>query len=205
MDWDFEDVSATFKKVSKQVITIGREGALMPDITRILELLTESLEKLFLECHRVGAIPKKIKPQFPSSNNLNIKFSLKQIQTVLTTVKNLFSALSRFIQKYSDEPFNVLTYLNMNRIAKAERNVKLAHDRMQVLMKMGYLLKVQNAGIVMRCAVRWLRKTRQSKREQINATLPLDDDEPVPVTPKKLKEDQPDPAETSEFQSGLFD
>ena len=79
MDWDFEDVSATFKKVSKQVITIGREGALMPDITRILELLTESLEKLFLECHRVGAIPKKIKPQFPSSNNLNIKFSLKQI------------------------------------------------------------------------------------------------------------------------------
>ena len=78
MDWDFEEVSQTFKDVAKQVVNIGRESAIMPDITRILELLTESLEKLFLECHRVGAIPKKIKPQFPSTNALGIKFSLKQ-------------------------------------------------------------------------------------------------------------------------------
>ena len=107
MDWDFEDVTSTFKEVCKQVINIQRESAVMPDVTRILECLTESVEKLFLECHRVGAIPKKVKPQFPNPNTLNIKFALKQIASVLTTAKNLFSALKRFVAKYNDEPFNV--------------------------------------------------------------------------------------------------
>ena len=59
---------------------------------------------------------------------------------------------------------------------------------------------------MMRCAVRWLRKTRQSKRDKHNATLPLDDDEPVPITPTKIPQEPPPPLETSNasFQSGLF-
>ena len=58
----------------------------------------------------------------------------------------------------------------------------------------------------MRCAVRWLRRTRLLKRERHNATLPLDEDEPVAVTPTKVPKEPPPPLETSNasFQSGLF-
>jgi hypothetical protein len=87
--------------------------------------------------------------------------------------------------KYNDEPFNVLAYLNMNRIAKAERLVCQSHDKMKSLLKLSFVLKVQSAGLVLKCAVRWLKKTRASKAARLineDDSMSLDE-EPIPVTP----------------------
>jgi hypothetical protein len=124
------------------VVNIGRESCIMPELSKILENLTECIEKLFTECHRVGAIPKKVRPIYPSPNTIGLNFSLKQIATLLQTITNLFNSISRFIAKYGDEPFNVLSYLNMNRIAKAERMVDAAHEKMKSLLKLSFVLRV---------------------------------------------------------------
>ncbi|CAG9311927.1 unnamed protein product [Blepharisma stoltei] len=175
LNWDIKEVQNSFKKLCKSLVNVQRDLCVIDELSHILELLHDSIEKLKIECYRVGAISKSTKIQIPSSANLSAKFSLQQISLALKTLHALVTSLASFIEKYKSEPFNLFCYLNMNRIGKSERLLKQAHEKIKSLEKFSYLLRFHSIGLIFVIAVRWVRKFRGIKL-RINETMNFEED-----------------------------
>lgn len=176
LKWDIDSVKNSFKALCKSLIHVLREVCVMEDLTFILELLTESFEKLKTECIRIGAVPKATPLPKISAANISVKFALQQAAIALKTTECLYNTLLRFFEKYSNEPFDLLNYVNMNRIGKAERLLMCAGERIKALEKFSYLLRFHSLGLLFVCAARWIKKARISLPKRANMTLDLDED-----------------------------
>lgn len=198
--WDLTPVQKTFKSLCRILVTLHRDVCVIEELSHILELLHDCVDKMKIECYRVGAIAKGTEVKLPSSANISAKFSLQQIAVAIRGLGSLFNSLTHFVEKYKEEPFNLMCYLNMNRISKAERLLQAAHDKMQKLLKFSYVLKMQSIGLVFVCVSRWLRKIRGPRSED---TLTLDDDGNMVTRrnkPQSIDIGSPDES----FREGLF-
>ena len=201
LTWDLTTVQKTFKSLCRTLVTIQRDVCVIEELSHILELLHDSVEKMKIECYRVGAISKGTNVKLPSSANISAKFSLQQIAVAIRGLSSLFNSLTHFGEKYKGESFNLMCYLNMNRISKAERLLQASHEKMQKLLKFSYVLRLQSIGLVFVCVSRWLRKIRGPRRT--DDTLALEDGEDVIHRRNKAYSiDVGSPDES--FREGLF-
>jgi hypothetical protein len=176
LKWDTESLKLSFKSLCKSLINIHREVCVMDDIGHILELITETLEKLKIECLRIGAVSKTAELPKISPSNLSMKFSLQQIAVGIKTIEAFYNSLVMFFIRYKNEPFDLMNYVNMNRVGKAERLLLVSEQQMKKLEKFSYLLRFHSIGLIFVCAVRWIKRARISLPKRINQTLELDQD-----------------------------
>ena len=176
LKWDIDSVKSSFKALCRSLINVHREVCVIEDLSIIVELLTECFEKLKTECIRIGAVPKTVSLPKISASNLSMKFSLQQAAIAIKTTEALYKTLLNFFEKYNDEPFDLLNYVNMNRIGKAERLLGCAAERIRKLEKFSYLLRFHSLGLLFVCAARWIKKARISLPKRANMTLDLDED-----------------------------
>lgn len=142
----------------------------------MLELIIEAFEKLKTECLRIGAISKSVLLPKISSANISMKFSLQQAAIAIKTIESFYNSLVKFLIKYNKEPFDLMNYVNMNRIGKAERLIVCVGEKIQKLEKFSYLLRFHSLGLVFVCAVRWIKRARISLPKRANQTLDLEND-----------------------------
>jgi hypothetical protein len=76
LNWDLSEIQNIFKSLCRSLVNVHRDLCILDDLSTILELLHDSVEKMKIECYRVGAIPKGTKVKIPSSANISSKFSL---------------------------------------------------------------------------------------------------------------------------------
>lgn len=158
--WDFRTVQTSFNNLYRSLSTTSRESCLTEDLSQILIHFCAAIDQMKTECARIGAISKDTVVQPPSSVNSSVKLSLQHISVSIRTLAALFFALDSFMKKYSNEPFSIENYVNMNRVAKAERRLQLAHGKMQQLYRFVMVLKLHSIAQVFVCAVRWKNKVR---------------------------------------------
>lgn len=176
LKWDIDSLKQGFKALCKSLIYIHRETCIMDDLSYILELLTEVFEKLKTECLRTGAVSKNAPIPKIATGNISMKFSLQQAAIAIKSIEGLYNSLINFFEKYRKEPFDLMNYVNMNRIGKAERLLTAAVDRIKKLEKFSYFLRFQSLGLVFVCAVRWIKRMRINLPKRANQTIDLDDD-----------------------------
>ena len=175
LKWDFESIKDTFKSLCRSLINVHREVCVMEDLSFIVELLTESYEKLKTECLRIGALPKSARIPKVSQTNLSMKFSLQQAAVAIKAIEGFYNILMNFFEKYNSEPFNLANYVNMNRIGKAERLFEAATEKIKKLEKFSYLLRFHSLGLLFVCSVRWIKRARINLPKRANQTLDLED------------------------------
>lgn len=216
LKWDLDSLKSSFKALCKSLVHIHREVCVIDDVSFILELINEIFEKLKFECQRVGAISKSLRLPKISAGSISMKFSLQQCALGIKSIETLYTCLISFLEKYSKEDFDLLNFLNMNRIGKAERLLSGVIDRIKKLEKFSYLLRFHSLGLLCVCAVRWIKKMRINLPKRANQTLDLDDDELRNVAPKtnyddlkintELEQTGPDPLFTggNEGKDGMW-
>ena len=177
LQWDLETLKSSFKLLCKSLVHINRETCVIDDVSFILELLHEIFEKLKFECLRIGAISKTLPLPKISIGSISMKFSLQQSAISIKSIETLYSYLMYFIEKYSKEDFDLMNFINMNRIGKAERLLTAAVDKIKKLEKFSYVVRFQSIGLVFVCAVRWIKKMRINLPKRGNQTLELDGDD----------------------------
>jgi len=171
---NFAEFQKDFKQLSKSLVNVNRELCIQEDLSHVLELLSESTEKLKTECCRVGALPRSTNVPPISSANISAKFALQQMHTSLKTLPALFNSLSLFIEKYSKEPFDLFNFINMNRISKVERLVNTAHEKTKALIKFSYVVRLHSIGQFFLCVVRIKKRAKgELPTQPTNETLSL--------------------------------
>jgi hypothetical protein len=216
LKWDLESLKSSFKSLCKSLVHIHREVCVMDDVSFILELINEVFEKLKFECLRIGAISKTLPLPKISASSISMKFSLQQCALGIKSIETLYNSLILFLEKYSKEDFDLLNFLNMNRIGKAERLLNGVVEKIQKLEKFSYLLRFHSLGLLTVCAVRWIKKMRINLPKRANQTLEFDDDEIRNAMPKtnydelkintELEQSGPDPLFTggNEGKDGMW-
>lgn len=176
LQWDLDTLKSSFKLLCKSLVHIHRESCIIDDISFILELLHEIFEKLKFECLRIGAISKTLPLPKISVGSISMKFCLQQCALSIKSIETLYNYLIYFLEKYSKEEFDLMNFINMNRIGKAERLLTAVVDRIKKLEKFSYVVRFQSIGMVFVCAVRWIKKMRINLPKRGNQTLEFDED-----------------------------
>lgn len=160
--WDFAPVAFLFKQLRLALQGVSREACVIDNLASASDLLSSAAEKLRIECYRVGAISRSVEVKMPSSANLSVKFAISQLSLGFQTYANLSLSLRLFVDKYAAEPFDICKFINMNRIAKAERLFLQVQELLQTTLKDTYLLKFHSLGQLFVCAVKMRRLVRGS-------------------------------------------
>lgn len=64
------------------------------------------------------------------------------------------------MNKYMNGHYSIALYINMNRIVKAEKDLKDARDEINQLKRICSFLRIQNFGFLVNSSTRWLKKAR---------------------------------------------
>lgn len=198
--WDFSEQRRVLRRLCRSLVSVHREAAVLPDLNAILEKVADAVEKVYTECRRVGAISSKARFEMPASSAISIRYAAQQLTTGFQTIGKLLNGLSLFLEKYKNEPVSMLSYLNMNRISKAERLLAQAFEKVGALLQLTYALRFQSLGQAFLCAVRIRHRL---KHEKPNESLELPQ---IIERPKPVSRHLPPPIESPEdsFQQGLF-
>lgn len=200
--WDFAEQRKLIRRLCRSLISVHRENAVLPDLNIILEKLSDAVEKLYTECRRIGAISSKSKCEIPASSAISVHYGAQQLTSGFQTIGKLFNSLSLFLEKYKDEPISMMSYLNMNRISKAERLLSQAFTQAQALLRLSYGIRFQSLGQVFVCAVRIREKARGKHVANLSMELPEIFEKAKPVAVKQLPPQLQTPDDS--FQQGLF-
>ena len=68
------------------------------------------------------------------------------------------------MRTYVNNSFNVVMYVNMNRIIKAEYDVNLIHKEMRTLMRKANFFRLQNVIFTKYFAHKWAESTRDQMK-----------------------------------------
>jgi hypothetical protein len=160
--WDFIPVATLFKRLRQSLGNFSREACIIDELSSASDLLTAAVEKLRTECYRVGAIDRSVEVKMPGSSNVSVKFAVSQLAVGLQTYASLSHSLRLFVDKYADELFDVCRFINMNRVAKAERLFLQVAELLQKTVNEVAAVKFHSLGQAFVCAVRIRRIVKGS-------------------------------------------
>ena len=75
-------------------------------------------------------------------------------------LRKCYSVLQDFVHKFLNTNYAVSLYLNMNRLVKAEKDLKDAKEEMTQLKRICSFLRLQNFSFIINTSTRWLKKAR---------------------------------------------
>lgn len=67
----------------------------------------------------------------------------------------IFKLILAFIRTYVNNSFNIVMYVNLNRIIKAEYDINLIHKEMRTLMRKANFFRLQNVIFTKYFAHKW--------------------------------------------------
>jgi hypothetical protein len=73
----------------------------------------------------------------------------------------IFKLILAFMRTYINNSFNVVMYVNMNRIVKSEYDIILIHKEMRTIMRKANFFRVQNVIFTKYFAHKWAHSTRE--------------------------------------------
>ena len=80
---------------------------------------------------------------------------MKLIIVSYNIVGKQFRAVFDFVRKYINNSYSIASYINMNRMIKAEIDLNDVMKEMKELSKCINFLRFQNAAITVHCALKW--------------------------------------------------
>ena len=146
-------------EIAKRVKYVGRENIILDPLFEILQILTSCQEKINFEACRIGACTKRIiipeaKPE------LSTPEVTKLIMLSYVVIKNQFNAITKFVRKFVNNKYSISSYINMNRLIKAEIDINDSIKEGKKILKVINFLRFQNAAVTVNAALKWLKKAR---------------------------------------------
>mmetsp|Transcript_7686 Transcript_7686/g.14546 ORF Transcript_7686/g.14546 Transcript_7686/m.14546 type:complete len:267 (-) Transcript_7686:759-1559(-) len=196
--WDFAPAADLFKRLRLAMNNVVRETCFIDSLSSASELLAAAAEKLRIECYRVGAIDRAVEIKMPAPASVSVNYTITQIALGMQIYANLSYSLRLFIDKYSNEPFDIIKFINMNRVAKAERLFLQVQETLQQTLRDYYMVKFHTMGQVHVCAVKFRQIVRGSTMQYKKPVY-----RPVKVEKRKPKIDISSPEESFAIPKGI--
>ena len=76
----------------------------------------------------------------------------------------IFQLILAFMRQYINNSFNVVMYINMNRILKAEYDINLINKDMRTLMRKANFFRLQNVIFTKYFAHKWAQSNRDTMK-----------------------------------------
>ena len=118
--------------------------------------------KVNLEAFRIGVLNRQL--ILPETQTMNLVTTFEWINVCkvqFDITAKIFKLILAFMRTYVNNSFNVVMYVNMNRIIKSEYDIVLIHKEMRVLMRKANFFRLQNIIFTKYFAHKWAQKTRQ--------------------------------------------
>ena len=122
-------------------------------------------------------------------------------------IKKQYEAIIKFVRKYINNKYLVSSYMNMNRLIKAEIDINDSTKEANKIFKVINFLRFQNAAVTVNAALKWLKKARNNIRYKKNNRINLNDDDSNQLWNNESLENDPsiESAELAKhFQTGKF-
>lgn len=100
---------------------------MFPPLYYINQLLEATLEKIATEAYRIGAFKKRLK-FLEARDDIQVKELALHTKATVELIRRGFLVLQEFMNKYMNGHYSISLYMNMNRLVKAEKDLKDARE-----------------------------------------------------------------------------